>query len=97
MTVEEWLAEDFLSKIDQSTNTTKLTSCASRWDTLIQSTNTNYISTVKRGPRLVWSLEESTNSVSCASTNDQSVNSRPKAVVPQMPSHQYFGIKLFGL
>ena len=30
MVVEEWLAEDFTLKIDQSTNTTKFTSCASR-------------------------------------------------------------------
>ena len=36
MVVEEWLAEDFPLKIDQSTNTTKFTSCASRWDALIE-------------------------------------------------------------
>jgi len=35
MVVEEWLAEDFPLKIDQSTNTTKFTSCASCWDALI--------------------------------------------------------------
>jgi hypothetical protein len=37
MVVEEWLAEDFPLKIDQSTNTTKFASCASHWDMLIQS------------------------------------------------------------
>jgi hypothetical protein len=36
MVVEEWLAEYFPLKIDQSTNTTKFTSCASHWDVLIQ-------------------------------------------------------------
>ena len=30
MVVEEWLAENFPLKIDQSTNTTKFTSCASQ-------------------------------------------------------------------
>jgi hypothetical protein len=39
MVVKEWLAEDFPLKIDQSTNTTKFTSCASRWDALIQASS----------------------------------------------------------
>jgi hypothetical protein len=39
MVVEEWLAEDFSLKINQSTNTTKFTSCASHWDTLIQASS----------------------------------------------------------
>ena len=44
MVVEECLAEDFPLKIDQSTNMTKFTSCASRWDTLIQVQVQVYIS-----------------------------------------------------
>ena len=48
MVVEEWLAEDFPLKIHQSTNTTKFTSCASRWDALIQAQIQVYISTQKK-------------------------------------------------
>jgi hypothetical protein len=48
MVVEEWPAEDFQLKIDQSTNTTKFTSCASRWDALIQAQVQVYISTKKK-------------------------------------------------
>jgi hypothetical protein len=44
MVVEEWFSEDFPLKIDQSTNTTKITSCASRWDVLIQVQVQVYIS-----------------------------------------------------
>jgi hypothetical protein len=39
MVVEEWLTEDFPLKIDQSTNTTKFTSCASCWNMLIQASS----------------------------------------------------------
>jgi hypothetical protein len=46
MVVEEWLAEDFPLKIDQSTKTTKFTSCA-HWDTLIQVQVQVYISKQK--------------------------------------------------
>jgi hypothetical protein len=51
MVVEEWFAEDFLLKMDQSTNTTKFTS---RWDTLIQAQVQVYISKKKFNMARGW-------------------------------------------
>ena len=57
MVVEEWLAESFPFQIDQSTNTTKFTSCASPWDALIQVQVQVYISNKKSLTRPAAGLE----------------------------------------
>jgi hypothetical protein len=54
MVVEEWFAEDFPLKIDQSTNMTKFTSCASRWDVLIHPQVLVYISKKKFNTARGW-------------------------------------------
>ena len=67
MVVEEWLAEDFKLKIDKSTNTTKFTSCASRWGSIsskVQVYISKYLFLIR--PQLVWSLPFSMVLLVCA-------------------------------